>query len=412
MVVDGGAETVLTASSARDVPTDPTSSTDAVLRIGSQESADEEIAGFIFIDVFGHRQSGKDVALREFLVVIGKRLEGFLQNLVGRPGAEREDKILFRAGDGEWLADWPASLADQRLHPYPALVTDGHGSFGHMPVAHQENFVAAFSAAGDPSDARHTRIGGVPFPQPRLGGERRRIGQHHPCIDFPFPDAGNPMPVIRRCGRVLGLVRRELHRMEPGLRQIEKEKRKPGRALGFNPRADQPGPTAPREDRNVSMELDEFEKIGQMRPIIRRGKHKAAADMATRLMQRLARRLDDGLFGIRTEDEAGSGGIWHWMIQKRGDAVARTLIANMEQVRACKRSLRSFGLKSPFILSCAANSRTSGGIRAFFGSTHFWVFPPLIVSLGNQRESLSVRKGEAGRPAALIRLQSGLSAHP
>ncbi len=36
MVVDGGVETVLTASSARDVPADPSSSSDAVLRVGYQ----------------------------------------------------------------------------------------------------------------------------------------------------------------------------------------------------------------------------------------------------------------------------------------------------------------------------------------------------------------------------------------
>ena len=155
----------------------------AAFRIGPDDVAHQEIAPLVFLEIFAHRDSGKEMA-RAPARAPRRSIPCRHRSGPRRPGREPSVSSTLRSA---WVT---VSGSPIGLHPCDTTECtamspsqrERHSARHHAVVAKNPGFRIARHAAGHAAKNRHVRISLVPLLEPDLDVERKRIEENQPRL--------------------------------------------------------------------------------------------------------------------------------------------------------------------------------------------------------------------------------------
>ena len=165
-------------------------------------------------------------------------------------------------------------------------------------------------AARQTADGGYSGIGGVPGGKPAFRIETQGIGDGQPHVRPVRFHAARRVPKSG-AGVFFHLTLRELERLDLRLRQAQQKEGKPRTILGLLACPDQPRTGTPDQERNPSVDAQQFEKIFQKLDVIRRKKDDAATHVRVQFRTGLPGGFDHGFLGKFREHQTGDSAVRH-----------------------------------------------------------------------------------------------------
>lgn len=156
----------------------------ARVRICANDIADQKVSRLKIVDVFGPCNSCKEVASRIRFLRIAERLKRRFQSVVSWLSAQGIEDIVFRTGDGERLANRPASLAHNRQ--YRRRSANGHDEAIDGMAIDKYRHLVFLAAACESTHAGNAGEAGIPALQPFVGLDFVGVDEGHEGIWLRF----------------------------------------------------------------------------------------------------------------------------------------------------------------------------------------------------------------------------------